>query len=314
MDKSCCQADSDSRYALGRVAAKILILLHERDRHAERTEYIVWELRDIWRERGLEILVQRGIRGRPAADAVIPNLDLTVVPTAYARFLDSYPTVLNRRVLDISKRKSSPFGATPGDGWQGPVIVKTDLNCGGDPERRLFGRRRMRTLLSVARLRLGALRRGRVRLHPLETATRLGYGGYSVFPSSAEVPPGVFRNPHLFVERFLPEREGDHYVLRSCSFLGSRKINLRRVSDDPVVKASRVISSEEVPAPPEIDALRRELGFDFGKFDYVLLDGKPFVFDRNRTPTYARPAGDPWRRHRALRLADGIEEFLPRDG
>lgn len=292
----------------------ILILLHERDRHADRTEYIVWELRDIWRERGLEVLVQRGIRDRPAADVVIPNLDLTVVPGAYSRFLDSYPVVLNRRVLDISKRKRSPFGVTPGDGYEGPVIVKTDLNCGGDPERRLFGRRRLRTLLSVARLRWDGLRRGRLRLHPLETATRLGYGGYPTFPSPSEVPPGVFRNPHLFVERFLPERDGEHYVLRSCSFLGSRRINLRRVSADPVVKASRVISSEELPAPPELDALRRESGFDFGKFDYVLRDGRVVLFDMNRTPTYARPAGDPWRRHRALRLADGIEEFLPRRG
>jgi hypothetical protein len=30
-------------------------------------------------------------------------------------------------------------------------------------------------------------------------------------------------------------------------------------------------------------ALRKQLGFDMGKFDYVIYEGKPVVFDTNKT-------------------------------
>ena len=34
-------------------------------------------------------------------------------------------------------------------------------------------------------------------------------------------------------------------------------------------------------------AWRARLGFDYGKFDFVVRDGEPVLFDVNRTPTMA---------------------------
>ena len=38
--------------------------------------------------------------------------------------------------------------------------------------------------------------------------------------------------------------------------------------------------------PGEIVALRQRLGFDFGKFDYVLHQGRSYLLDVNRTPAF----------------------------
>lgn len=59
-------------------------------------------------------------------------------------------------------------------------------------------------------------------------------------------------------------------------------------------------------APEALKALRRELGFDYGKFDYVEHGGRPILLDANRTPVYR---GDPDAPH-IVRLARGIRGFL----
>ena len=45
-----------------------------------------------------------------------------------------YPTVVNRRVTDISKRRISTNLVGPHDTYSGPVILKTDRNFGGLPQ------------------------------------------------------------------------------------------------------------------------------------------------------------------------------------
>ena len=52
----------------------------------------------------------------------------------YGAVLDAHPRVVNRQVRDSSKRRVSRNLVRPGDGWEGPVIVKTDRNHGGLPE------------------------------------------------------------------------------------------------------------------------------------------------------------------------------------
>src|SRR5690606_38165328 len=124
----------------------------------------------------------------------------------------------------------------PRDDWDGPVIVKTNRNFGGRPERRL----------KLGRLGLA--------LHPDTWIPRGGWrhrtalvpDRYPIFESIKDVPGGVWDNPSLVVERFCPEREGDLYVVRTLSFFGDRWVNRRRLSPTPIVKASNVISAEEV--------------------------------------------------------------------
>jgi hypothetical protein len=65
---------------------------------------------------------------------------MTIVPTDYSALMQRYPRVINRRVLDISKSTISANLVRPGDPYAGPVIVKTDRNYGGLPERRLTHR------------------------------------------------------------------------------------------------------------------------------------------------------------------------------
>ena len=60
--------------------------------------------------------------------------DLTVLPRAYTDFYDRFEHVVNRDVVDISKRAFSKLRVKPGDGYEGPVIVKTNANFGALPE------------------------------------------------------------------------------------------------------------------------------------------------------------------------------------
>ena len=133
---------------------------------------------------------------------------------------------------------------------------------------------------------------------------------YPVFESAADVPPDVWRNPLLVVERFLPEREGDLFVVRSLAIFGDRWVNRRRLSQSPIVKAGRILRTEEVePHPVVFDAARR-LRLDRGKIDYVVRDGRAEIFDINRTNTMGAftPAG---RADTCQRLAEGLRHFWP---
>ena len=59
--------------------------------------------------------------------------------------------------------------------------------------------------------------------------------------------------------------------------------------------------------PDELVALRQRLGFDFGKFGYLVYDDRAIVFDVNKTPGLARPPDSP----RVVNLSHGVEDFLP---
>ena len=59
--------------------------------------------------------------------------------------------------------------------------------------------------------------------------------------------------------------------------------------------------------PDELVALRQRLGFDFGKFGYLVYDDRAIVFDVNKTPSFAGPLDSP----RIIDLSHGIEDFLP---
>jgi hypothetical protein len=52
---------------------------------------------------------------------------------------------------------------------------------------------------------------------------------------------------------------------------------------------------------------RRELGFDFGKLDFVLRDGKAVLLDANRTPALDEPELG-----RTAMLSEGLWSFLQR--
>jgi hypothetical protein len=131
-----------------------------------------------------------------------------------------------------------------------------------------------------------------------------------VFPSLAEVPEGVLENPALVVERFLPEREGDLYALRTHTRLGDRHRSRRVLAAEPVVKANRTVRREEIEPNPEVVAAADRLGLDYGKVDYVVHEGRVVVLDANRTPTYGPRLDEAARKASAEALAPGLATFL----
>lgn len=259
-----------------------------------------------WRERGMGVEVVRGIRrgirlGIDRDCIVIPHLDLTRMPREYQDYLRDFPVVVNRRVVDISKRKISRNLIGSPEEHDGAVMVKTDLNVGGEAEAEKLRRRG-----KLGRLMFAAARR-----LPWAYTGMLGSFGYRIYENTKLVPRTVWRNRRLVVEKFLPERRGELYCLRQYTFFGSREINTLAMSPDPIVKAQRVVAREVLPeAPAELRQMRRALGFDYGKFDYTMCEGRVVLFDANRTPTYnaGSKAGSPSKL--ILDLALGIDDFL----
>jgi len=267
---------------------KVAVLLHEDDPYPKHAYHMIWELRTLWEEEGIEVEVVKGVEREVEADLIFPHIDLTVIPDPYLEYLARYPYVVNRGVRDISKRTLSEDLVQPGVPYPGPVIVKTNHNCGGKREQRFqrsaLGRGRLGPLRSA--LHRFAARNAR---RSLRTTKTLESDDYPIFPSIDHVPPGVFENEALVVERFLPEREGDLYCLRVYVFLGDRHVSKRCKSTERIVKSSSIVSTDLVPVPDEIAAARHRLGFDYGKFDYVIHEGRVVLLDANRTPGLPPP-------------------------
>jgi hypothetical protein len=267
----------------------IAVLLDDRDDRFDSAGYLLRLLLKQWEAAGSDVIVLRGTKTFVPADICIPHLDLTITPPAYHEFLQRYPVAINRRLIDISKSTISSNLLSRGDAYSGEVIVKTNCNYGGVPESRLKPRPAPRSFTQRIRDKVCAMIRGKRAAEDLawRSMDSIKSGDYPIFPSLAAVPAGVFANKNLVAEKFLPERDGQDYCLRYCYFFGDQQINFRLRSKSRVVKGSNSISCDETPAPPELDLIRRRLGLDYGKLDYVLRDGQVVFFDVNRTPASA---------------------------
>ncbi len=284
----------------------IAVLFHERQRHVSTRGYRVWALTQNWRARGIRVDEIHGPAREIDADLLIPHVDLSYIPDDYWSVIQRHPNVVNRRVRDIRKRTLSTILVRPGDAWDGPVIVKTDRNCRGLMDAWLDGGAKWRGLFS------GSLARRLVSLPGLDTL-RFGsartLGRYHVFANIRAVPRRIWNNPALVVERFIPERRADRYVLRNWTFFGSYEHSRHFRGSDPWVKGgnSEMIRLDERP-PDSIIRARERLGLDYGKMDYVMHDGNAVLLDVSPSPgltsfDFAR------RVQRAAPMADGLEWF-----
>ncbi|HEY9778468.1 MAG TPA: hypothetical protein V6C81_32215 [Planktothrix sp.] len=258
------------------MAPSIAIIAHEHDDFITRRSHLR-EVARIWQDNGFDV----GVYIRPTkgarADIAILHVNLTVVPQEYLEFAQSFPIALNGRVADISKREISQQILDRDSKYDGPVLVKGNENYGGAPEKRMEG------LLAKAAAQT-------VSVHstpsPASQFPRLSTYEYYVVDSVNNVPEDVWLNPNLVVEKFLPEKEGDLYIMRNWHFLGDGEYHTKCWGHNPIVKGSHVLKREPItePIPSELREIRRRLNFDFGKWDYALVDGKPVVFDVNKTP------------------------------
>ena len=203
---------------------------------------------------------------RPPGDVVLLHVDATVVDEEYLSLRSDYAGSINFDVVDISKRKISRQLLNPGDDWTGPVIVKGNLNCGGQMEAK--HNRRAQSL-------------GLPEPHP----GVVEWSDYRVLAGLDEVEDEVWANPALVVERFLPERdEAGGYAYRTWVFIGPRERCNRFVTGEPISKGAGILRYEAAEIPDSLREERARMGFDIGSFDFVVHDGKAILLDANRTP------------------------------
>ncbi|MEX0627579.1 MAG: hypothetical protein WD230_02995 [Cucumibacter sp.] len=223
--------------------------------------------------RGHKVFTVRDPRRFIPADAAILHVDCSVVPEAYLELASRYPRCLNGRCGDITKRHVSGAQIALHPTWAGPVIVKSNLNHGGGPERALNRHARW---FQMATPFPG--------LPPPFS--------YRVFDRLVDVPESLGSDPDLVVEIFNPERVNGGYGVHSWQFMGDNGYVYFARGPDPVVRFS-VAEAVEFRLLPDLEVERARIGLDFGKIDYILLDGKPLVIDANKTVGNASRPG--WR-------------------
>lgn len=255
---------------------KIALIFHEQDRKRIQN-YAVNKLLPFWRSEGIDTFFIFGTKTVIPADLAILHVNLSVVPDEYLEYARDYPYTLNGKVKDIRKSLFSSHIVRPGDGYHGKVIVKSDLNYAGRPERRAS-----RSLALWGRLV--------EKFSPPDPADRKQQPlfnsplDYTIFERPDLVPPDWFERTDIVIEKFLPEMQQGYYCIRNYYFLGDRGICVMKLGIHPIVNSSTTTIIERVMIHPKIVSLRETYHFDYGKFDYTMHDNIPVLFDMNKTP------------------------------
>lgn len=288
--------------------AETILLLKEND----RGRYVADVLAKIWSASGYRVLHHSGTHHPPSADIVFLHVDKTIVPEEYAQCVSRYPVAINGKALNITRTIYSTARLKKDDGYEGPVIVKTVHNYGGLPEHRSVSfripliTRFMKFDESSVRRPMGTCWRNKTFLDPLE---------YPIFEHKDCLPSDVWENKNLIVEKFIPEKEGDVYFVRYWQFLGDKSITGRFGSKHPIVKYHRRVTEVlPIDVPEELVLWREKLHLDYGRFDYLMHEGKPVLLDANKTQGFG-PRSHLTLRKAMEKFADfskGIEHFIKR--
>jgi hypothetical protein len=257
---------------------RIVILFHGDTGKQEIARYGVMDYAKTWTEDGHQVQMLIGASKYVPADVAILHIELSRIPEEYLNFAMRYRVVLNDKIVDIRKSTFSKNVVRLADGYEGPVIAKSDLNRAGIPEDS------------------AALRRRRLFAQPNQ---------YPVFPSVAAVPPQYWSDPAVVVERFLPEREQDLYCVRKYSFVGDHGTCVRLKGPEPIVEPAADTQFEIIEPDPEILAAKKALQIDFGQLDYAMHEGRAVLLDVDRTVVRSRtktPEAEAQRAHRARGL------------
>jgi len=137
---------------------------------------------------------------------------------------------------------------------------------------------------------------------------------YDVFDRITDVPSAVWQDKALVVEKFRPERHGDQFAMRTYIFCGTSERCHIHYAPAQIIKSDMIERSEPVEVPDAIRARRAELGFDFGKLDFVMDSDEAILLDANKTPSGVRATGAIAERIAAGNrgFADAIEDMIAR--
>lgn len=241
--------------------------------------YLLSSLCDIWRRNGHTVTI--GSTDKIESGLAILHIDRTWVSKKVLPVNLNDQPLLNGKVLDISKRLISELILDENDVYEGAVIIKTNANYFGlmDHSKNKFSaffRRHHQTL---------------ARRTSWQMARQLIHREYPILNDKKQVPSWVWKREALIVEKFIPEIEDGLYVLRLWLFFGDREYGVKMWGKSPVVKSDGIERYEYInDVPDELRKIRKALGFDFGKFDYVIVNGKPILIDTNKTPALSSPS------------------------
>ena len=271
---------------------KIAVLFHEKHR-GQPLNYLIHHYAEFWREDGHEVVFIFGTAQFIPADLLIVHVDLTVVPQEYLDFASRYPIALNGQVSDIRKSNYSRLLVRPGDAYHGKVIVKSNFNFAGAPERHLG-----------------------VSLDPRGVSSSYFWSpaDYQIYETLNAVHPSLLDDPNVVVEKFQPEFQDGLYFMRAMLFLGDHATCTRFASREPIVNGATQISSERVEPHPEIIKLAKAMKFDYGKFDYVIHEGNPILLDANKTTGGVTASTDPKKVAGRRYRAEGLYQYFERGG
>ncbi len=254
---------------------------------------------EVWRREGINIRVISTPFDRNA-DIGFMHVDLTHLPMEYRSFATKYVYCINGNIFDISKTTYSLNLVQRTSNWEGPVVVKTNLNYGGLPELNLRYRQPG-----------GRLVKKLIKYNPWHYTNRFKSTSYPIFKNKKEAPEWTWRNRELIVERFVPEMVGNLYAIRYWIFLGDCEYVVRFCSPDPIVKAHNAVRREVLSEVPEtLRKKREELQMDYGKFDFVMYQGETILLDINKTPSYRPFQVGQYPSREAQLLAQGLYSLI----
>jgi hypothetical protein len=223
---------------------------------------------------GVEIVHVTKASGYVPADAAFVHIDQSIISPEARTLALRYPASINAYATDIRKFRYIDGLLGRDDSCDAPVIVKSNLNYAGMPERDAarhegpIGRRLLNRVSN--RLR----RQSKYAIRTKED--------YRIYPTLSDVPRHYFRNDYV-VQKFMPENDGEKNVLREYIFLGDLHYQNIERSDQLIITEDEHVSCEPFEPHPRLLATRRRLGLDYGKIDFTLINGEPFICDANKT-------------------------------
>lgn len=251
-----------------------LAIIHELSYVPGDRRHMIVLIEDALKAMGVDIVHTNKATGYVPADAVFVHIDQSIIsPEARALAL-SYPAAINAYATDIRKVRCIDGLLGRDDIYDAPVIVKSNLNYAGMPERAGAWQEG-----SIARRLLNRIAN---RLHRHSPYAILSKEDYRIYPTLSDVPRHYFRSDYV-VQKFMVEKDGEKNVLREYIFLGDLHYQNIERSYDLIITEDEHISCEPFEPHPRLLAARRKLGLDYGKIDFTLIDGEPFIFDANKT-------------------------------
>ena len=82
------------------------------------------------------------------------------------------------------------------------------------------------------------------------------------------------------------------------------------MSPSPIVNITSYVRTELIQPDPGIIEERRRLRLDFGKLDYVMIDGQVHLLDANKTIGFIPSTDDPELEKLRAYRASGLYDFL----